>query len=238
VTRVGMGALTLAAVAALAATLVAEGGAAGSVTSVAGAAYGVEFTGTSPFAAVPDVTLPSTGGASRASVPSVVAPVNGLATGTALVGTIGARGTHGFAESHALLLGVALSAVPGAPLTATVVRSGCRVTQREVLGATHVLGGRFGGVPLPVKPAPNTTLANPLGTLVLNEQTATASGMSVTAMHLTLTEPAGEQIFLGHTECNVTKATAAALKRAKARAAKLRAAKAHARHAKKKRRTR
>jgi hypothetical protein len=54
----------------------------------------------------------------------------------------------------------------------------------------------FSGSALPIVPAPNTGLGGPGVTLVLNEQTVTASGVEVNAVHLVF-QFEGEDIVVG-----------------------------------------
>jgi hypothetical protein len=93
--------------------------------------------------------------------------------------------------SSASVAGV--SALPGvADLVADVVSSECAADGSSVAGSSAIANGSVAGTPLAVSPNPNSSVAVPLvGTITLNQQQTTATGISVRAIHLVVDTPLG-----------------------------------------------
>ena len=132
--------------------------------------------------------LPSTGGwlgaeQMGAQVPNVLsAETLVAATSGALTSTSGDQ-----VNSSTSLAGVTV--LPGSPaqITASFVRAQADATDSGAAGYSEVDDLVFGGRPVTVTGAPNQTVTIPLiATLVINEQTATAQGILVNALHLIL----------------------------------------------------
>lgn len=177
--------------AACVAVLLPASPAAADVTSVTGNATGVTVTGTlGTIPPTPAVSLsaneaspasafgPFTGSAPSVNLPSPF-PFNLFSTGALSVMTT-ARNVVGPDEAGLVEAGALVQNVVLGPnvATATSIASSCTANGREASGATTIQGGMLNGQPFPPTPAPapNTVVPVPgIGTVTLNEQTATSS---------------------------------------------------------------
>lgn len=121
-----------------------------------------------------------------AQVPSVfIASVLNAAT----------SGAGDWGSSASSLADVVLLPGQVAEVTASFVRAQADATVAGVQGSTEVTNLSFGGVPVSVTGLPNQRVDIPLvGTLVINEQAATADSITVNALRLVLAS--GEQIVV------------------------------------------
>ena len=223
--RKNLVALTAVSVALFAAT---AGPSSAQVTEVTGSAMGasasVSLFGGPPIVLAPTatVTLPPTGGNESNSVPSIAfqtGPARLLETGAVNVSTQGTTGPGGSVTSSSSLANVLIGG-----FEATEVSSTCTASEAGASGSTTITGGRYVTqdpdidvegdevfADLPANPAPNTSLTGVVPgvgdtyTVVLNEQTAAAGSITVTAAHFTLMGPnATGETILGQSVCGVT----------------------------------
>lgn len=134
---------------------------------------------------LPIVNLPPGGSTSVAGVD--VAPL----VSTGILNAASEQTSPTGAASSASVAGV--SALPGvADLVADLISSECSADGSNVSGSSAIAGGTVAGTPLAVSPNPNSSVAVPLvGTVTLNEQQTTATGISVRAVHLVVNTPLG-----------------------------------------------
>ena len=101
------------------------------------------------------------------------------------------------ANSSASLGNVTLLPGQAAAVTASFVQSQTDLTALGAGGGSQINDLTFGGVPVTVTGLANQTVALPgVATLIINEQTATAQGLVVNALHLILAT-GGEIILSG-----------------------------------------
>ena len=192
--------------------------------SATGASASVSLFGGPPIVLepTPTVALPPTGGDESNSVPSIVfeaGPADLLTTGPVNVSTQGTTGPSGSVTSSSSLADVLIGG-----FEATEVSSTCTASEAGASGSTTITGGRYVTqdpdpdvdgdevfADLPADPAPNTSLTGVVPgvgdtyTVVLNEQTAAAGSITVTAAHFTLMGPnATGEVVLGQSVCGVT----------------------------------
>lgn len=179
-------------------------GVGGNVSSVSGGAVGVQASvlGASVIAPEPQVTLPALGGgpfeASRGpvGVPGVVGvgPFH-VSTGGVFLGTLRARASSS-AESKLISLAGGLVKAAGA-------LSRCDSGVAGSTGSSTVRALTVAGTSITTKPAPNTTIPLPGGSLVLNEQVHSDSVgstmITVNAIHLTLLT--GTEVIVSQSRC-------------------------------------
>jgi hypothetical protein len=205
---------SLACLAAIAGLGVFAAPAAADVTEVGGGAFGesvnVTLGGVVPVQSgpLPSVTLPASGGGPfTASVASASAPASGaiLTTGLLQASTQGDLGPAGFSESSASVANVN---VFDGRLTATAVRSSCRLEGDSAVSSTTLVGATLDGQALPVNPPPNTTINAPGMQVILNE-TIDSGGpgdfsRTVNAIHIRLLPPLGSgDIIISQSRCRV-----------------------------------
>lgn len=192
---------------------IATASAAGSVTTVAGYAYGYRAYGITIFGgAQPDngptptaelatnaSNSPQSGASSSGSVqygPAVLFTSDGIA-----VTTSGSLGTNGSVTSGSTILNVNHGGNDGEPLTASGIASMCSATTSGASGSTSVSGGTVvtnnGATPptvvnVPTSPAPNTAISGKIVIsptdsekfkFVFNEQIKSGRSIIVNAVH-------------------------------------------------------
>lgn len=175
------------------------------VTAVAASAFGaqvdivIEGLGTITSPPTPAVTLAPAGGSQTKTVPKAKVGPAGifLASGPLQAACEGALGAAGSASGSARATDVDAL---GGTLTATSLRSTCTANETGATASTTVTGGMLvldenRIVALPDTPAPNATYegvnadTGDTFTVVLNEQTVTADGLQVAAVHVILHGP-------------------------------------------------
>jgi hypothetical protein len=175
------------------------------------------------------VTLPAAGASPplTATAPSGVAaygPAQIFTSGRLDVSTEGTAGAAPSVKSSASVANVG----PG-PFTATSVASTCSASSSGASGSTTLSGGKLttseGANPdsdaddtvvtLPANPAANSSFTGKVETvgdtfrLVLNEQTTSAGGITVNAVHLYLLGPtATGEAIIGQSRCGTTTSAA------------------------------
>lgn len=97
-------------------------------------------------------------------------------------------------------VGIGLPALKGA---IGAVNATCDATPAGTTGSASIANAELPGVSVPVNPAPNTTIALPSVTLVVNEQIRNPDGsLTVNGVHLEPDAPAGRgDIILAHARC-------------------------------------
>jgi hypothetical protein len=201
----------------------AGAGSAGAATSVAGGAYGINANGNALVApvsvgALPSVTLPPEGGgpftesllsANLAGlVPAQIAKVS--SEGNAGVGS---------ARSSATVVDVGVSGL----VTASAARSRCSATAGSADGSASVVDLVVAGIPIStVNAGPNTSIAVPVGSVIINEQRRTgASQITVNAVHVVLEAAVvSADIVIAQSRCAVKSSTRAAAKKVRRRSAR------------------
>jgi hypothetical protein len=227
------GAATTTTAAGGATTTTAAGAA--TTSGVGGGAYGY-YTSVGLFGGAqatrgpePAVTLPAAGAdppltATAASGRAAYGPAEIFTSGKLDVSTQGTPGAAASVKSSATIANVG----PG-PINATGVTSNCTATQSGASGSATVTGGKLTTseganldsaaddtiVDLPANPAPNTSFNAKLETVgdtfrvVLNEQTTSAGGITVNAVHMYLLGPtAVGDAIIGQSRCSTTTAAA------------------------------
>lgn len=140
-----------------------------------------------------------------AQVPSV------LTAGVLNTATSGGEYDAGPAANSSSSLGD-VTVFPGqaAQLTASFVRSQVEATSAGTTGSVEIENLIFGGIPVYITGVPNQRVEIPfVGTLVINEQTATATTITVNALHLVLAT--GDQVILANARSVLNTATTAVL---------------------------
>jgi hypothetical protein len=204
------------AVGAVLATAVMAAPSTAEVTAVDGSAFGAQASVTSlgspiTLAAVPTVSLPSSGGGPFSSTLASINVPGVLSTGALSVDTVGGNlNSHsGFATSNASVADVNVLA---GLLSADVITSTCTSNGDGSTGSTTLANATVTGVgSLAATPAPNTTIdvAN-VGTITLNEQSRTdvvgsISTITVTGVHVHLAGVlASGDVYLARSVCEVT----------------------------------
>lgn len=203
------GRVALTAAVAVTATLIAASPAPAS--TVGGSAYALKANVNVLLAplsvgALPSVVLPPEGGGPYSSSLSSVNLLGLAPIGAANVTTTGNSGI-GSAASSASLLDVSLAGL----IEASAVRSACTATAAATTGSTSISELVVAGIPVStVHLGPNTTIALPVGSVVLNEQRREAASITVTAVHVTLDAALlSADVVLGQTRCSVRATTAA-----------------------------
>ncbi|HLJ88530.1 MAG TPA: choice-of-anchor P family protein [Candidatus Angelobacter sp.] len=148
--------------------------------------------------------LPPVGGSLSSNLVSVNVP--GLLTATAASAT--ANGSGNQSQSTASIANLNLSvATLVSILTAGVIETTATATcsngTPSVNGSSVIAGLTVLGVPITVTGGVNQTIVLPLGlgSLVINEQIATANSITVNALHLTITAIA--DVVLAHSEADI-----------------------------------
>jgi hypothetical protein len=207
------------------ATLVAVLGWAGSASaagSVAGGAFGVYANVNALIApvsvgAMPSVSLPPAGGGPFTES-ALSASVAGLATvQAAKVSTEGNSGI-GSAKSSATVLGASIAGV----ISVSAARSRCAVTSSGAEASAAVVDLVVAGIPIStIDAGPNTSIALPVGRVIINEQRRTGdSQITVNAVRVTLDALAvSGEVVVGQSSCAVKPNTQS---RARKRADRLR----------------
>lgn len=159
-------------------------------SSFGGQAYSafVNVPGAGPLYIADTGALPSDGGWSGAAVEGTAVP-GVLSAETLVAATSGALYAIGGdqANSSTSLANVVVLSGQAAQITASFVQAQADVTGLGASGASRIDDLTFGGVPVQVTGLPNQTVSLPLvGTLIINEQTTTAQGIVVNALHLIL----------------------------------------------------
>lgn len=180
--------------------------------AVGGGAYGLSANVNAILAPVsvgplPSVSLPAEGGGPfTASVLS--ANVAGLVSvGVARVSTQGNSGL-GSASSSAVVLDADVAGL----VQVSVARSRCSATSDGAQGSASVVGLVVAGIPIAtVDLGPNTTIALPVGTVVINEQRRDGAGsITVNAVHVSLNAlVASGDVVISQSRCSVDTAAAA-----------------------------
>lgn len=211
--------LGLTAAAALVAALAHAGPAAGA-GSVAGGAYGVYANVNAVLApvsvgALPSVSLPAEGGGPFTES-ALSANLAGLApVRLAKVSTEGNSGT-GSAKSAATVLDASIAGL----VTVAAARSRCSATSSAADGSASVVDLVVAGIPIStVDAGPNTSIALPVGRVIINEQRRTGtSQITVNAVRVTLDLAAvtGE-IVVAQSRCAVRSASRTRTKKLRAR---------------------
>ena len=197
------------------------------VTEVSGSAFGesvsIALFGGAPFTSgpAPVVSLPATGGTATDTLPSAHSappgnppPVVFLDTQALNVSTSGQLGPGGSATSSAT---VANPDLLSGFFVATGVESTCTSTETGSTGSTTLTEAVYtNGTDvrnLPASPAPNETIegvqpdVNDSFRVIFNEQVATATSITVNAVHVQLLGPSAVgDIILGQSVCGVSAA--------------------------------
>ncbi len=142
--------------------------------------------------------LPTSGGWSGATLDG--STLSGVLSAETLVAATsgGVTATGGnVANSSTSLANVALLPGQAAAVTASFVQAQTDLTDIGAGGGSQINDLTFGGVPVTVTGLANQTVVLPgVATLIINEQTATAQGLVVNALHLILAT-GGEIILSG-----------------------------------------
>lgn len=172
-----------------------------------GGAYGLKADVVTPVAhlsagPMPSVTLPSNGGQRSASLVDV--NLLGLGSVGALKATTAGSTTAGTVDSSASAADVSLLGL----VSVGVVKSQCNATADAANGNVSVVDLVVAGIPIAVvNPGPNTRVALPIGSVTLNEQTRSQSGMTVNAVHVRLNAlVASGDIVIAQSRCGVQSA--------------------------------
>lgn len=199
-------------VAAVAAAVLGLSSAGPAMAAVGGGAYGLSANVNAILAPVsvgplPSVSLPAEGGGPfTASLLS--ANVAGLVSvGVAKVSTQGNSGV-GSASSSAVVLDADVAGL----VQVSAARSRCSASSDSAQGSASVVGLVVAGIPIStVDLGPNTTIALPVGTVVINEQRRDgASSITVNAVHVSLNAlVASGDIVISQSRCSVDTAAAA-----------------------------
>lgn len=199
-------------VAAVAASVLGLSSSAPAMGAVGGGAYGLSANVNAILAPVsvgplPSVSLPAEGGGPfTASLLS--ANVAGLVSvGVARVSTQGDAGS-GSASSSAVVLDADVAGL----VQVSAARSRCSATSDGAQGSASVVGLVVAGIPIStVDLGPNTTIALPVGTVVINEQRRDGpSSITVNAVHVSLNAlVASGDIVISQSRCSVDTAAAA-----------------------------
>lgn len=156
-----------------------------------GAYVDVPTLGAGPLYLSDSGELSPSGGWSGAGLLSAQVP--GVLTASVLNAATSGAGDWG--SSSTSLADVVLLPGQVAEVTASFVRAQADATTAGVQGFTEVADLTFGGVPVAVTGLPNQRVDIPLvGTLVINEQAATADSITVNALRLVLAT--GDQIVV------------------------------------------
>ncbi|HWF52788.1 MAG TPA: choice-of-anchor P family protein [Solirubrobacteraceae bacterium] len=177
--------LVLAAAATLGSLAYAQNAAAS--TTVGGGAFAIKANVSSFVAPVnvgplASVTLPSTGGG-----PFTASLLNTNVLGLVAVqaGNVSTQGdtAAGTAASSANVANVSVAGI----VSAQVATSSCTATASSATGSSRVLGLVVAGIPISVVDiGPNTKISLPVGTVTINEQTTTPTGITVNAVDVQL----------------------------------------------------
>ena len=186
-------------------------GAGPAMGSVGGGAFGVRANVNALLAPVsvgplPSVSLPGEGGGPfHASL--VSASLAGLASvGVAKVSTQGNSGL-GSASSSASVVDVDVARL----VSVSAARSRCAATADSAEGSASVVDLVVAGIPVStVNLGPNTTIALPVGSVVINEQRKDgASDLTVNAVRVSLNAlVASGDVVIGQSRCSVRSSTA------------------------------
>ncbi|MBZ5559243.1 MAG: hypothetical protein LAO77_18375 [Acidobacteriia bacterium] len=166
------------------------------------AAYvNVPSLGVSDVAVADTGAIPTDGGWAGATAQT--AAVGGVLTADTIVSSASGALTGASAASSASLSNVVI--LPGAPasVTASFVRSQVSVTGSGAGGYSEIGSLTFGGSAIPVTGLPNQTVSLlGVATLIINQQTPTAQGLVVNALHLILAT--GEEVILSSASSSIS----------------------------------
>ena len=142
---------------------------------------------------MPHVTLPATGGGPFTSSLASANIAHVITTGLLAVSTRGSLGANGSAQSGASIANI--SAFDGY-VTIQTLTSQCKSDSNGSTGSSTITGLVVNGKPVTIGTAPNTVLYNKYGLkVVFNEQVnndkPNFADIRVTALHVSLTTPAG-----------------------------------------------
>ncbi len=174
--------------------------------SFSGEAYSayVNVLGAGPLYVADTGALPSNGGWSGATLEGTAVP--GVLNAETLVAATSGGVTDAAVNAANSLTSLAnVVVLPGqaAQITASFVQAQADVTDLGASGGSQINDLMFGGIPVQVTGLPNQTVSLPLvGTLIINEQTATAQGIIVNALHLILA--AGGEIIVSSASSSIT----------------------------------
>lgn len=168
-----------------------------------GEAYAVKVAVTllgAPAVNVGPLAPSNTGGPTEASLASVNAAgivTAGLVTSEA---TLNEETGEVHAQADIANVGIGLAALKG---TIGAVNATCDATQAGTTGSASIANVALPGVSVPVNPAPNTTIALPLVTIIFNEQIQNPDGsLTVNAVHIKLKALVGTgDIILANARC-------------------------------------
>lgn len=185
-------------------------GSAGAAGSVGGGAYGISANGNAVLApvsvgAMPSISLPAEGGGPfTESVLS--ANLAGLAPVRLVrLSTEGNSGI-GSAKSSATTVDVNVAGM----VTASAARSRCSATSSSADASAAVVDLVVAGIPIStVNAGPNTSVALPVGTVIVNEQRRTGnSQIVVNAVHVILNAAVvSADVVIAQSRCAVNAAT-------------------------------
>lgn len=154
--------------------------------------------------ALPTVSLPPEGGGPfRESLLS--ANLAGLApVGLGRVSTEG-NSAVGSAKSSAATVDVGVAGL----VTASVARSRCSATTAGADGSASVVDLVVAGIPVStVDAGPNTSIALPVGRVIVNEQRRSGAQITVNAVHVILNAPlVTADVVIAQARCAVTTST-------------------------------
>ena len=201
--------MTRRAGAALAAAVVTmlAGGAPVAVAAVGGDAYALSANVNALAAplsvgALPSVTLPADGGG-----PYVASLLSANIAGLAPVraATVSTQGNTGLgtAASSASVLEAGVAGL----VTVAAARSRCTAARDGAAGSADVADLVVAGIPISTLDAgPNTRIALPVGSVIVNEQLRSGDGrLTVNAVHVSLEAAlVSGEIVIGHSRCSAT----------------------------------
>ncbi len=144
--------------------------------------------GVGPLYLLDTGALPADGGWSGAALMGTSVP-NVLNAETLVAATSGALYDTGGNQANSSTSLANVSLLPGqaAAVTASFVQAQTDVTDIGAGGSSQINNLTFGGAPIQVTGLPNQTVSLPgVATLIINEQTTTAQGIVVNALHLIL----------------------------------------------------
>ena len=168
------------------ATLVAVTGERGNAQNVRGQARVLQSTVSTSLGST-SVSLADTGTLNDSSDAREASQGTGSVAGVFSGETLHAT-TIGWPDqvtSEASVAGISLS-VGGIAIGADFVMSRAFAAAAGAAGATNIEGLSIGGVPVAVTGEPNQTIELPLGRVILNEQRASGGGLTVNALHITV----------------------------------------------------
>ena len=197
--------------AALVGALAAVSPAAAAVRSVGGGAYALHASVNALVApvsvgALPSVSLPPDGGGPYTES---LASANAIGLAPVRLASVGTEGNSaiGSASSFATVADVGIAGL----VTVSAARSRCSVTAGGADGSASVVDLVVAGIRVStVNAGPNTTIALPVGTVILNEQRRSgASGLTVNAIRVSLDAAVvSGDIVIAQSRCTVSSTSA------------------------------